>query len=876
MPRLPNKALIRRFAPPSPAGAEKGSDGKCVDSSNHRSSACAFVGRGSSTLGSGGERPRATRGSGRPPGRLGARQIARSVGAARLRQPSRQFRATDAAFGRRRDGSLADPYFLLHEGDAGASTVIGGREMVNFSSYDYLGLNHHPAVRAAAHEAIERYGISASASRLVAGERPVHRELEAALAAFYSQEDCLTFVSGHAANVATIGALLGPRDLIVHDALAHNSIVMGAQLSRAERRAFAHNDLAALDATLTSIRGQFDRVLIVAEGLYSMDGDLCDLPTLVELKHRHQAWLMIDDAHGLGVLGARGHGVHEHFGVDPGEVDIWMGTLSKTLAACGGYIAGPSVLIEYLKRAAGGFVYSVAMPPAIAAAALAALQILEREPGRVSRLRGNARHFTAAAREAGLDVGASVGEAIIPVMTGSSIRAVALSQRLAGVGVNVQPIIAPAIPAFPERMARLRFFLSSEHATDAIDRVIPVVARELEAVASTSLMGMMRGNAGGMSGLEIVPVADKAGIGAFIAAGRRGQSVNPRWVEPVHDEIRTLFDPKRAPYMRENAIQPFVAFRDGEPIGRIVATIERAHLAKHDDGAGFFGFIDAIDDAQVFAALFAKAEAFLRDRGMRISRGPFSLTINHESGLLVSGFDEPHVVHTNHSPPHYARHVEALGYHKAIDLVAYVVKLAGVDFPARVAKLMRSPTAPRIDVSSLSFRHWNRDFARVLELYNDAWADNSWATPISLEEARLIARLTLPVAKPRWRSASPSHNGEDIAVAVQIPDVNEALAGLHGELLPFGFAKLLWRVHVRGTRMTRVPIVGVARKWRGTKVAMLAVNVLFARAMEDAIAAGVEETEYSWMLEHNQVVINTMHRIGARLTRTFRLYEREL
>jgi 8-amino-7-oxononanoate synthase len=384
---------------------------------------------------------------------------------------------------------LRDPYFLVHEGDAGATTVIDGREMVNFSSYDYLGLNHHPAVRAAAQAAIERYGVSASASRLVAGERPVHRELEAALAAFYQREDCLTFVSGHAANVATIGALLGPRDLILHDSLAHNSIIMGAQMSRAERRSFPHNDTASLDATLTALRGQFDRVLIVAEGLYSMDGDLCDLPALVELKQRHQTWLMIDDAHGMGVLGAKGRGVFEHYGVDPGEVDIWMGTLSKTLSGCGGFIAGPTVLIDFLKRAAGGFVYSVAMPPAIAAASLSALAILRREPGRVTRLRANARHFAESAAAAGLDVGVSMGEAIVPIMTGSSIRAVALSQRLFDAGVNAQPIIYPAIP---ERMARLRFFLSSEHTTAQIDHVIPIIARELETVSSASLVGMVR------------------------------------------------------------------------------------------------------------------------------------------------------------------------------------------------------------------------------------------------------------------------------------------------------------------------------------------------------------------------------------------------
>jgi len=378
---------------------------------------------------------------------------------------------------------LRDPYFLVHEGDAGATTVIDGHEFINFSSYDYLGLNRSPAVRAAAHEAIDRYGVSASASRLVAGERAVHRALEAALASHYGLGGCVTYVSGHAANVATIGALMGPRDLVLHDALAHNSIVMGAVLAGSARRIFPHDDMVSLAATLAAIRGQYERVLIVAEGLYSMDGDVCDLPALIGIKDRHEAWLMIDDAHSLGVLGERGSGVFEHFGVDPGRVDVWMGTLSKTLAACGGYVVGSDALVEYLKTSAGGFVYSVAMPPAIAAAALAALGLLRTEPERVAKLKANARRFAEAARGAGLDIGASIGEAIVPIITGSSLRAVALSQRLFDRGVNVQPIIHPAIP---ERLARLRFFLSSEHSTEQIETAVRLVAEEFQHASSST------------------------------------------------------------------------------------------------------------------------------------------------------------------------------------------------------------------------------------------------------------------------------------------------------------------------------------------------------------------------------------------------------
>ena len=395
----------------------------------------------------------------------------------------RMLRSAAAAIG------LRDPYFLVHEADAGASTVVVGRTMHNFSSYDYLGFNHHSAVRAAAKSAIDRYGVSASASRLVAGERPVHRDLEAALAAHYQTQACISFVSGHAANVATIGSLLGPKDLIIHDALAHNSIVAGAQMSRAERRSFPHNDLAVLEAMLATLRPQYERVLIVAEGLYSMDGDVCDLPGLIAVKERHQTWLMIDDAHGLGVLGAPGQGIFEHHGVDPAHVDIWMGTLSKTLSGCGGYIAGPQTLIDFLKRAAGGFVYSVARPPGIAAASLESLRLLRQEPHRVEKLRANAKLFARLARSAGLDIGASIGEAIIPVMAGGSIRAVSASQRLFDLGVNVQPIIYPAIP---ERLARLRFFLSSEHSFEQIELVVPMIAKEVAATNATSLTGFIK------------------------------------------------------------------------------------------------------------------------------------------------------------------------------------------------------------------------------------------------------------------------------------------------------------------------------------------------------------------------------------------------
>jgi len=371
---------------------------------------------------------------------------------------------------------VTNPFFRVHDGLAGATTAIDGETFTNFSSYNYLGLGGHPDVSAAAKAAIDRYGTSASASRLVSGERPIHRELERALADVHGVDDCVVFVSGHATNVSTIGHLFGPKDLIVHDALIHNSALIGSQLSGARRIPFAHNDWEALDQLLTQCRLQYERVLIVVEGLYSMDGDVPDLPHFVEIKRRHRAFLMVDEAHSFGILGSRGLGIQEHFGLRGSDVDIWMGTLSKTLASCGGYVAGESALVEHLKCAAPGFVYSVGMPPPAAAAALAALRVLQAEPQRPKTLRARGRQFLDLAREFGLDTGLSIGLSVIPAITHSSLKAVRLSEALFRRKINVQPIVYPAVQ---ERAARLRFFISSEHTEAQIRTTVEALAQEI-------------------------------------------------------------------------------------------------------------------------------------------------------------------------------------------------------------------------------------------------------------------------------------------------------------------------------------------------------------------------------------------------------------
>jgi 8-amino-7-oxononanoate synthase len=378
---------------------------------------------------------------------------------------------------------LRNPYFHVHNGTARDTSVVDGTEMLNFSSYNYLGFSGRPEVVDAAQGAIQSFGTSVSASRIASGERPIHRDLELGIARHVGVEDAIVMVSGHATNVTTVGHLLERNDLVLHDSLIHDSILQGIYLSGASRRPFPHNDLGALERALEQVRGNFRRVLVVAEGIYSMDGDTCDLPRLIELKKRFKTLLMIDEAHSIGVLGPQGRGIAHHFpGVDPNDVDIWMGTLSKSFASCGGYIAGSAALVRYLKYTAPGFVYSAGLPPPNAAAALKSLELMQAEPEVVEQLRQRSRYFLDLLRARGINTGDAIGAAVVPAIIGNSLECLKLSEALAKRGINVQPIVYPAVE---DDAARLRFFISALHSEAQLMQTADAVAEELAKIRNT-------------------------------------------------------------------------------------------------------------------------------------------------------------------------------------------------------------------------------------------------------------------------------------------------------------------------------------------------------------------------------------------------------
>jgi 8-amino-7-oxononanoate synthase len=375
---------------------------------------------------------------------------------------------------------LENPFLRANEEVRGRTSRVGGREVVSFTSFDYLGLAGHPDVTRAAKEAIDRFGCSASASRMVGGNNTILDELDAELARFLGTERAVVFPCGYGTNASVFNHLFGAGDLILYDELAHNSIMQGAGASKSGKRSFRHNDHEQLDGLLRDLRSQYKRVVVAIEGVYSMDGDYPDLPKFIEVKKRHDALLYVDEAHSLGTMGPEGRGICDFFGCDPADGDLWMGTISKALGSGGGYLAGGARLIDYLGLTTPAFVFSTACSPPNAAAALEAVRVIGREPWRVTRLRERSELFLKLAIDSGLDTGESGDTPVIPIIVGSSQRALAVSQTLLERGINARPILYPAVR---ESAARVRFFLTSEHSEDDIVRAVETLAEVMAATA---------------------------------------------------------------------------------------------------------------------------------------------------------------------------------------------------------------------------------------------------------------------------------------------------------------------------------------------------------------------------------------------------------
>jgi len=353
------------------------------------------------------------------------------------------------------------------ESRSGPHVSVAGQDLLMVSAYDYLGLIGHPMIEAAAVAAVREFGTGTGGVRILTGSTELHRTLERRIAAFKGTEAALTVSSGYLANIGIIPALVGRADRVLLDARAHRSLVDGCRLAGVSFDFFAHNDVTALEQKLASAPAS-GTTLIVVEGIYSMDGDLCPLPKIVALKQRHGCLLMVDEAHSLGVLGSTGRGISEHFGVPTEAVDFWVGSLSKAIPSNGGYIAASTADVFYLQHEAAPFVFSAALCPAATASALAALELIAAEPERIAAVTANARALREGLRERGFDTGASVSP-IIPVIFGDEQRTWTAARSLLDAGIWATAIIFPAVP---RGQARLRLCATASYTPADIAQIL--------------------------------------------------------------------------------------------------------------------------------------------------------------------------------------------------------------------------------------------------------------------------------------------------------------------------------------------------------------------------------------------------------------------
>jgi glycine C-acetyltransferase len=370
-----------------------------------------------------------------------------------------------------RAGTALHPRIL--ESEQRARTRFDGRDVINLASNNYLGLAAHPRLKEAAAKAAMEFGAGSGAVRTIAGTMTLHTELERRFAEFKGAEAALMFQAGFTANSGTVAAILTKDDVIVSDQLNHASIIDGARLSKAEIKVFPHKDAAAADRLLAESKAPGRRQLLITDGVFSMDGDIAPLPGLVEVAEKHGAIMMIDDAHASGVLGAGGKGTVSHFGLDPKRVDVQVGTLSKAIGVLGGFIAGPSHLIEWLVNRGRPFLFSTSAPPAVAAACLAALDVIRDEPERIDRLWSNTNVFKKGLHGLGFDTGASETP-ITPVIAGEEAKAVELSRLLWEEGVFSPAIVFPTVA---KGQSRVRTIVTADHSNEDLTEALDAFER---------------------------------------------------------------------------------------------------------------------------------------------------------------------------------------------------------------------------------------------------------------------------------------------------------------------------------------------------------------------------------------------------------------
>jgi 8-amino-7-oxononanoate synthase len=748
------------------------------------------------------------------------------------------------------------PFFHPTEPRDASVAVIDNAPRLMLGSNNYLGLTHHPEVIRRAKDATARFGTGCTGSRFLNGTLRLHEELEARLAAFLSREAALVFSTGYQANLAVVSSLVAAGDIVVQDRFCHASLVDGAQLARGTLIRFPHEDMAAL-ARILEQHAVAKGVLCVTDGVFSMEGDLPNLPAIAALSRRHGARLLVDDAHAIGVLGARGAGSPEHFGLEQ-DVDLVTVTFSKSLASIGGAVAGPEDVIHYLRHHARPLIFSASLPPAAVATVLACLDVIEAEPERRRQLWTNATYLREGLQSLGFDTRPSASP-VIPIVIGGMEETFTAWRALFDAGVFVNAVTPPAVH---RSSCRLRLSAMATHTREQLDRALDAFA---------TLRHACRGHARASS-VTLHELSPAESLEPFIDVAWLVNRGDPVWVPPLRRNLKRLLDRRDHPFHRHAEVAYFIAIRNHEVVGRIAAILNHRYNEFHGERTGFFGFFDAVNDQEVTERLLDGAIRWLRARGLDRMVGPVSFSTNEECGVLVQGFESSPAVMMPHNPAYYSGLLERAGLTKIRDLLAYRLDI-GDGPPRRLAAGLRRVGLDErqgIRIRPIDLKRLFAEIHTIRGLYHAAWEKNWGFVPMTEDEFEHVARDLRTVIDPSLCLIAENADHQAVAFSITLPDVNQAMKTLNGRLFPFGFLRYLRSKHKIDN--LRVLTLGVDPRYRRRGIDA----ALYLHSWRIGHTKGYRTAEASWILEDNWPMRRAVERLGGRCLKTYRLYSRAL
>lgn len=755
------------------------------------------------------------------------------------------------------------PYFQMNESAVDTTVIRHGKKVVMVGSNNYLGLTSHPEVKEAAVKAIEKYGSGCTGSRFLNGTIDLHVELEEKLARFMKKEAALVFTTGFTTNQGVLSTIVGKNDIVFTDRTNHASIMDGCRLAFGKMLKFKHNDMEDLERLLVNTKDKNAGKLIIVDGVFSMEGDLADLKHIVPLAQKYGCRLMVDEAHGLGVLGKRGRGTCEELGVLD-EVDLVMGTFSKSFASLGGFIAGEAKVISFLKHNARAFIFQASPPPSAVAATLKALEILQREPERRQRLWENVHYMLKGVRELGFRTWPTES-AIIPIIIGDDLTTFQVAKQLENEGVYVNAVVSPAVPP---GWACLRTSYTATHTREELDFVL----EKLKKIGTA--LNLIGPNAPGAP-VNVKPVkpAGKSKENPeqmqFLKLPWSIYGRDRNWVPPMITDTETLFDRERNIFYRHGEAQAFLAYRGDRVVGRIVAAVDHRSNRYHGERAGMFGFFESDPDFGVTQVLLDTARRWLSEREMTVMRGPMAFSQLDGLGCLVDGFEAPPAIMMPYNPPYYSEHLERYGLRPCKDVYAYWMD-ARNPVPERLVKLAEHTRRKQdASVRRLRMTRFRKEMTTVMEILNDAHNQTFGFTPLSLSDLNYFVSKLKPVIVPELVNFVEV-KGKPVAFSMILPDYNEVLKRFNGRVGVTDMVKFYW--YSKKIKTLRFTLLAVRKSFQRRGLDTLLYLESFRRARELGYIGG----ELSWVPEDNRVLNKAIAANGGKRTKTYRVYEMEI